>query len=197
MKLKKILIFSVLAGIALAFVIPQIALAEVVIFRIPGREYFSGTNILKGFCDPMTLSENLSARTVGTVGPDCSFDVEVKPMGEWVSTGGYFDTPPYAWVTNTFYTANGDDYSFTCKNAATTLNRTSLPSYVRILSESNIAATSSTGPGKKFTVKIDPSAAQNSSFNMDFSFSSNCEMIKKVASTPTTMSPVERSDADP
>ena len=66
--------------------------AEVVTFRDEG-----------GTCYPMSLNETASVKVNGAAGPGCGITVDVVGGGEWVSTGEYFDTPPYAWGADTYY----------------------------------------------------------------------------------------------
>lgn len=172
-------------------------MAEVVVFRMPLDEFYSGTNIRKGECFPMTLSENLSAKIKGQVGANCTFDVDIKPLGEWVLTGGYFDTPPYVFGNDKFYDVNPGSFSFTCNSSAFSLDRASLPSYARITDEQEITGTLNEGPIKRYTVKLNQSAPDKSSFNMNFNFSANCNMKEESGIGGGIMSPVDPLESSP
>ena len=79
------------------------ARAEVVWFREPEPgDYYSGTDINKGYCYPISLTENLSTKVDGDVGPGCDFTVDVVAQGEWATAGHYFGTRPYARSTASY-----------------------------------------------------------------------------------------------
>jgi hypothetical protein len=64
--------------------------AEVVVFRI-GND-----------CYPTSLTENIATSQNGQPGSNCDFNIEVRPKGEWVSAGNYFDSPPMLGSTIVF-----------------------------------------------------------------------------------------------
>ena len=183
--MKKIL--SVITIISAAFFgTESVARAEVVVFQTQR----SGVPFKS--CMPMSLSENISAKVVGETGKGCEFDVEVKPAGEWVSVGGFFDSPPYAWGSDSYHNVSEGEFSFTCKNANFTFDDESLPSFVTITGQSDIPASSTGGPGKKYTLKIADNASA-SSFNMNFDMSTDCTMFGKGSNFSGAMTPVNVS----
>jgi hypothetical protein len=143
--------------------------AEVVVFRQPISQGY-------GNCYHVSLNENIIASTNGQSGAGCDFSVETRPSGEWVSTGSYFDSPPYAWNTDSYYTSGGLTASFTCTNLAFTLNKSNLPSYIQVTKEEDLPQNSTSGPGKKYSFSISGAASQGASFNLPFSFQTQCIM---------------------
>src|SRR3989338_8757461 len=113
------------------------AVAEIRVFRTPRDDHYSD-GVQKGKCYPMSLTENISAKTVGQTGTACMFSLEANAVGEWVYAGGYFDTPPYAWGSDHFYNGDKGDFSYTCGNPSYTLDETALPSYVEVLDVQDI-----------------------------------------------------------
>src|SRR3989344_5333801 len=96
--LKKLFISVLIALPALLFSVSTVR-AEVVWFRAPEPgDYYSGTDINKGYCYPISLTENLSTKVNGDLGPGCDFTVDVVAQGEWATAGYFFGTPPYAWI---------------------------------------------------------------------------------------------------
>ena len=173
---KFIFITVVLTALATLFFQPERTVAEIVIFR---KERSTAANPNFHTCIPMSLTENLSAKINGDTGRGCEFDVEVRPIGEWVAVGGFFDSPPYAWGNDKFYTVKEGNYSFTCNNATYSLDRTNLPSYVQITGETDLPATDASGPGKKYALKILPPANEGSSFNLNMGMNTICTMTKQ------------------
>ena len=156
--------------------------AEVVVFRQLFTSY--------GQCYPVSLTENIIASKNGQPGAGCDFNVEVRPKGEWVYTGGYFDTPPYAWGNDSFYTSGQLSASFTCTNPVFTLDQSSFPSYVQLTKQEDLPANTNNGPGKRYHFSFAPTAPLGTSFNLGLSFQTNCQMKKKggVILTPVTKS---------
>jgi len=165
------------------------AQAEIVVFRI------ARDDPQKGSCYPMSLTENISTRINGQTGAGCAFTLDVTASGEWVTAGDYFNTPPYAWGSDSYYNAGGNaDYSFTCNQPTYTLNRTTLPSYITLTREENISGTGTTIPaGKRYHFAVSSTAPSNSSFNTDLSFISTCTMKKQGGEFQGVMTPVART----
>lgn len=151
-------------------------------------------------CRPITLNESIDATVTGVTSAGCQFNVNIRAKGEWVKTGGYFDTPPYAWGGDDFYQidetegyvdpntglADPDrnprivDYSYTCVQPTYTLDTTWLPSYVQVVSEQTDDGTGTTvSVGKAYTLQLDPSAPVGSTFDLPFRFTSNCTMYRR------------------
>ncbi|MBL7159186.1 hypothetical protein ISS85_01810, partial [Candidatus Microgenomates bacterium] len=178
MKHKRV-IFIIFSFVFLLLALP--VKAEQVKFRV--REWGSASSP-RGDCCTFSLTENLSQTTSGKVGPDCDFVVDLCFLGEWENVGGYFDTPPYAWGGDHFYTSNvcppgdGYQYSFSCSSSQYTLNSSSLPSYVTLTGEQSVTC-SEGGPGKQYQFHVSDSAPTSGSFNLSFDFSSNCQMKRQ------------------
>lgn len=171
-------------------------MAEVIVFRTPSDDHYSD-GVQKGKCYPISLTENLSVKTVGKTGTVCTFTLEATAIGEWVYTGGYFDTPPYAWGSDHFYSSDKGSFSYTCQNPSFTIDEISLPSYVEVLSEQDVPGSSTASPGKKYTMAITDTAPQNASFNVKLSYLTNCTMKLQGGLDGAIMKSVDPSDANP
>src|SRR3990167_5956383 len=132
MKRVRYLFLLIILILSVFFSMPEQLRAEIAVFRI-NRSTPEHPNFHS--CMPMSLTENLSAKITGETGRNCEFDVELTPAGEWVSVGGFFDSPPYAWERDKFYSISKGDFSYTCKNSSYSLDTGSLPSYVQVIDE--------------------------------------------------------------
>jgi len=138
-------------------------------------------------CCQFSLNENLSLSTAGKIGPDCDFVVDLFTQGEWEKAGGYFDTPPYGWGGDVIGRHNcyeDFDVSFTCSQPNYQLN-SSLPSYVTKTGEEELNSQGSGfayPKGKRYKFHVSNSAPTSGSFNLSFSFSSDCQMGTKNSS---------------
>ncbi len=147
-------------------------------------------------CRPISLSENVDVVRSGSTGRGCTFSITLTAKGEWVNTGGYYDTPPYAWGGDHFYTINekagyidpdtglpdntvrNRDYSFTCSNPTYSIG--SLPSYITLTSTENVSGSGTDiAPGKKYTFQVASNAPTNTSFNIGTSYQATCNMISQ------------------
>ena len=137
-------------------------------------------------CCRFSLNENLSQITQGKIGPDCDFYVDLYAQGEWEKVSGYFDTPPYGWggdVIGKHSCYEDFNVSFTCSQPNYQLD-SSLPSYVIKTGEESLDQGSSFAypKGKRYKFHVSNSAPTSGSFNLSFSFSSNCQMRTKNSS---------------
>lgn len=169
------LAFIVLAG-GFFFLGPKSVSAEIVVFR-------EGTTS----CYPISLNENILATKNGQPGAGCDFNVEVRPQGEWVSAGSYFDSPPYAWGNDSFYTSGQLNASFTCGNPTFALDQSSLPSYIQLTKQEDLPADTNNGPGKRYHFSFAPAAPLGTSFNLGSSFQTDCQMKRQRG---TVLAPV-------
>ncbi len=161
-------------------------------FRKKLSSTYDGTDLHKGKCMVMSLNEQLTARVNGKTGTGCDFTIDVHAGGEWVNTGKYFDTQPYSWGSDKFYSDGKDKtFSFTCTNPAYSFNSTSLPSYIHITREEIIPGTAMDPPGKRYHLAVDLDAQANASYNADLSFSTSCTMYMKEGSTTDELVAVE------
>ena len=150
--------------------------AELVVFRVAYKR-----------CIEFSLSENLSQKTSGKIGPGCDFYVDLYAQGEWETTGGYFDTPPYGWGGNVWDKAKYGrrktySVSFTCNQPSYTLDLNLLPSYLTKTGEEELPQKGSGfayPKGRRFKFHMSSSAPTSGSFNLSFSFSTNCQMRVK------------------
>lgn len=182
-KLNKLFILSFISFVLAMIIVPAAARAEVVSFRDPREtQVYQGTDINKGDCWKISLSENISAKINGDTGPGCEFSADVFLSGEWVFTGSYYDTPPYAWDEDVFYGLNTllkPQLSFTCSSPAYSLNSASLPSFVTLVKEENLAPVNTTSPlGKRYFFKVADNAP-GTSFNIGLGAESDCDMKRK------------------
>jgi hypothetical protein len=163
--------------IAFSFLFPWLALpvrAEIVKFRY---DEWGTATMPRGKCGAFSLIENLSQTTSGRVGPECDFQTEVCPLGEWGGAGGYFDTPPYAWGSDQYYSGpSGYKFSFTCDSPRYSID--SIPSYLAKQGEQVITCCGG-APGKRYRFHMSSSAPASGSFNLSFSYSANCQMKRQ------------------
>ena len=163
-------------------------------------------------CRAITLSENLDVTPVGITSAGCQFNLDVQARGDWVVTGGYFDTPPYGWGGDNFFTINETqdaldpdtglidtgknprpaDYSFTCNQPTYTVDQGWLPAYVQLVSQSSTdGAGTSIADGKTYTFQIDPLAPVGATFDIPIRFTSDCTMIRRDDTGELSMNTVE------
>lgn len=138
-------------------------------------------------CADFSLNENIQATPNGKIGPGCTFSVDVRATGEWVITGGNFDSPPYVWGdwpdiynvfgNNLFVIVNGGGSAFQCQLPTYTFNQSALPSYVKLEKEEDIPSNSPIlAPAKRYTFSLNDATPAGQSFTIPFSFSSACGM---------------------
>lgn len=145
----------------------------------------------------MSLSENISAKVKGKTGAGCAFSVDAMATGEWVFTGDYYDTPPYAWGSDHFYPGGNADYSYTCTQPDYSIDEASLPAYVALESVENIPATGSNPMGKRYNLSLSSSAPVTGSFSIPFSFETNCTMKTQGGNWTGVMMSVNPADSQP
>lgn len=139
-------------------------------------------------CSYVSLTENVDAKVSGSTGPGCTFSVDVRAVGEWVHTGGYFDSPPYAWDTDRFYSTQSpkssvSEFSHTCSLPDYSFDTLLLPSVFQLTNSSDLPSTDPlVAPGKRYTFKVKENATADASYNLDLSYSTSCMMRWKEGS---------------
>lgn len=139
-------------------------------------------------CADATINENIVATNAGKAGPGCSLSVDVRATGEWVFTGGFFDSPPYVWGewpdiyniygNNLFVIVNGGGSIFQCSLPTYTLDQSALPTYVKLDKQEDIPSNNPiVAPGKRYLFTFTGDAPLNQSFTLPISFSSTCDMF--------------------
>ncbi|CAN5217643.1 hypothetical protein BH09PAT2_BH09PAT2_05920 [soil metagenome] len=150
-------------------------------------------------CRPISLTETLNITSQGVSNAGCTFNLNVRATGDWVLTGGYFDTPPYGWGGDNFYSIdeadgyidpntglpNPDkssvvDYSYTCEQPTYKVNQALLPAYAKLVGSGTDDGTgTSVADGEVFSIKLDATAPLGATFNIPVTFNSNCDMFRR------------------
>jgi len=179
--MKKLLIIPLIIMLLGSF--PTAAHAEVVNVRTP--------NIITeriNRCSYVSLSENVDTKVSGSTGAGCTFTVDVRAVGEWVHTGGYFDSPPYAWGSDRFFSTQSpqssvSDFSNTCSVPVYSLDSSLMPSVFQLVNSSDLSSSDPlVAPGKRYTFKVKDTAIAGETYNLDLSYSTSCTMRWKEGS---------------
>ncbi len=156
-------------------------------------------------CRPISLTEGISTTLTGNTGKGCTFSVDVRATGDWVMTGAYFDSPPYGWGGDNYFTIDervgADDgnsrlypYSFTCSQPNYSIDQAWLPSFITLLSTQNLSGTGVSVPqGKRYTFQVATNAPIGTSFEIPLSFTANCDMFVDKSGTILRAEPVTNS----
>ena len=179
--MKKLLIIPLIIMLLGSF--PTAAHAEVVNVRTP--------NIITeriNRCSYVSLSENVDTKVSGSTGAGCTFTVDVRAVGEWVHTGGYFDSPPYAWGSDRFFSTQSpqssvSDFSNTCSVPVYSLDSSLMPSVFQLVNSSDLSSSDPlVAPGKRYSFKVKDTAIAGETYNLDLSYSTSCTMRWKEGS---------------